>query len=75
MAKTAVVSSKAQATLPKKLRARRQLTDGSRLLILETKDEGLVRPARHSLRGLLRNRINVELAEREIRALRGVRKL
>lgn len=70
MAKSVTVSSKGQITLPKELRDRHRLTEGSTVLILDTKEGVLVRSGRRSLRGLLKGKIDTEGAEREIRRLR-----
>ena len=70
MAKTAVVSSKGQITLPKELRERHHLSEGATVLILDAEDGVLVRPGRKTLRGLAKGRLDVKRAEREIRAHR-----
>ncbi|MCI4334477.1 MAG: AbrB/MazE/SpoVT family DNA-binding domain-containing protein [Thermoplasmata archaeon] len=69
MTKSAVVSSKGQITLPKELRSRHHLEEGETVLILETKEGVLIRHGRQTLRGLLKGRVNVGKAERELRAL------
>ena len=70
MAKTVTVSSKGQITLPKELRIRRRLAAGSTVFIHDTAQGALVRRGRHSLRGLVKTRVDVDKVEREIRALR-----
>jgi AbrB family looped-hinge helix DNA binding protein len=70
MAKTAVVSSKGQITLPRELRERHHLREGETVLILETKGGVVIRNGRHTLRGLLKGRIDPGDAERALRELR-----
>jgi AbrB family looped-hinge helix DNA binding protein len=70
MSKTAVVSSKGQITLPKELRDRYHLKEGSTVLILGTTHGVLIRAGRHSLRGFLKGKVDPELAEKEICSLR-----
>lgn len=70
MAKTATVSSKGQITLPKELRDRHHLEEGQIVLILETNEGVLIRHGRHTLRGLLKGRLDAEKAERALRELR-----
>ncbi len=70
MSKTALVSSKGQITLPKELRDRHHLEEGTRVLILETREGVLIRPGRQSLRGLLKGQIDLDRAEKAVRSLR-----
>lgn len=70
MAKTAVVSSKGQITLPKELRERHHLQEGATVLILETKEGVLIRAGRRTLRGLLKGHIDPGKAEKAVRSLR-----
>ena len=70
MAKTAVVSSKGQITLPKELRERHHLQEGATVLVLETKEGVLIRSGRRTLRGLLKGRIDPDKAEKAVRSLR-----
>lgn len=70
MAKTSIVSSKGQITLPKELRDKHHLSEGATVLILETEEGVLVRPSRKTLRGLLKGKIDPSSADREVRKLR-----
>lgn len=70
MAKTVVVSSKGQVTLPKDLREKHHLTEGEKALILDTTEGVLIRHGRRTLRGLLKGRIDPKKAEAELRQLR-----
>ena len=70
MAKTAVVSSKGQITLPKELRERYHLQEGATVLVLETKEGVLIRTGGRTLRGLLKGHIDPDKAEKAVRSLR-----
>lgn len=70
MAHSATVSSKGQITLPKPLRDRHHLKEGEVVLILDS-DEGIfIRHGRSALRGMLRDRIDSEGFERDLKRLR-----
>jgi AbrB family looped-hinge helix DNA binding protein len=70
MAGTSVVSAKGQITVPKDLRERHNLSEGTTVTFTDTEDGVLVRAARKTLRGLAKGRLDVERAEHEIRSHR-----
>ncbi len=70
MATTATGSSKGQFTLPKSLREKHNLREGETVLVLESREEVLIRHGRKSPRGLLRGRIDTTGLEASVRALR-----
>ena len=70
MAHSSTVSSKGQITLPKPLRDRHHLREGETVLILDSEDGILIRHGHASLRGMLRNRIDGDRFERDLRQLR-----
>jgi len=70
MAKTATVSSKGQITLPKELRDKYHLLEGTKAVVLDAGEGILIKHGRASLRGLLKGKIDVEGFEKDLRKLR-----
>ena len=70
MAHSATVSSKGQITLPKPLRERHHLKEGEVVLVLDSQDGILIRHGRSTLRGMLRDQIDDEGFERDLKRLR-----
>lgn len=70
MAQTSTVSSKGQITLPKALRDRHHLRVGEVVLILDSDDGIVIRHGRRSLRGMLKDEIDAEGIEKDLKELR-----
>lgn len=70
MAHSSTVSSKGQITLPKVLRDRHHLKAGEAVIILDSAEGIVVRHGRSSLRGMLRDKIDLERFEQDLRKLR-----
>jgi AbrB family looped-hinge helix DNA binding protein len=70
MAHSSTVSSKGQITLPKTLRDRHHLKEGETVLILDSEDGIVIRHGRSALRGMLRDQINADEFEKELKKLR-----
>jgi AbrB family looped-hinge helix DNA binding protein len=70
MAHSSTVSSKGQITLPKMLRERHHLKEGEVVLILDSEDGIVIRHGRPSLRGMLKDDIDGEGFEKDLKKLR-----
>ncbi|MGA8275724.1 MAG: AbrB/MazE/SpoVT family DNA-binding domain-containing protein [Thermoplasmata archaeon] len=70
MAHSSTVSAKGQITLPKPLRDRHHLRAGEIVLILDSDDGIVIRHGRPSLRGMLKEEIDGEGFEKDLRKLR-----
>jgi AbrB family looped-hinge helix DNA binding protein len=70
MAHSSTVSSKGQITLPKMLRERHHLKEGEVVLILDSEDGIVIRHGRPSLRGMLKDEIDGEGFEKDLKKLR-----
>jgi AbrB family looped-hinge helix DNA binding protein len=70
MAHSSTVSSKGQITLPKPLRDRHHLKEGEVVLILDSEEGIVVRHGRSALRGMLRDRIDGDGFDSDLRKLR-----
>jgi AbrB family looped-hinge helix DNA binding protein len=70
MAHSSTVSSKGQITLPKPLRERHHLRTGEVVIILDSDDGIVIRRGRPSLRGMLKEEIDGDGFEKDLRKLR-----
>jgi AbrB family looped-hinge helix DNA binding protein len=70
MAHSSTVSAKGQITLPKALRDRHHLKAGELVVILDSDDGIVIRHGRPSLRGMLREEIDGDGFEKDLKKLR-----
>jgi AbrB family looped-hinge helix DNA binding protein len=70
MAHSSTVSSKGQITLPKPLRDRHHLRTGEIVIILDSEDGIVIRRGRPSLRGMLKEEIDGDGFEKDLKKLR-----
>jgi len=70
MAHSSTISSKGQITLPKPLRERHHLQEGEVVLILDSEDGIVIRHGRSSLRGMLKDEIDGDGFEKDLKKLR-----
>ena len=70
MAHYSTVSSKGQITLPKPLRERHHFKEGELVLILDSEDGIVIRHGRPTLRGMLKDELDGDGFERDLKKLR-----
>jgi AbrB family looped-hinge helix DNA binding protein len=70
MGHSTVVGAKGRITLPKNLREKHGLVDGEPVVLLDTEQGILVRHGRPGLRGLLKDRVDLESLQKDVRKLR-----
>ncbi|MCL5408164.1 MAG: AbrB/MazE/SpoVT family DNA-binding domain-containing protein [Candidatus Thermoplasmatota archaeon] len=70
MVKKGTISSKGQITLPKVLREKYHFNAGETVVMLDSGDGILIKHPRESLRGLLKEEIDIDKFEKELKKLR-----